>query len=186
MDDLDDFYDPQLKLSNLEEIKPSGKYEPFFAYIQDRRGLQEVFEEFQPEAVVDLAAPAGVRPSLLHPKLYVSTNVSGTLNLLELSRNYGVEKFVFGSSSSVYGEANRVPFPEDDTISQPISIYAATKVAGESLAFTYSHLHNLAVICVRIFTAFGPRQRPDLAIRKFAHIIERGEEAPVFGDASMS
>lgn len=186
VDSLDDFYDPQLKLANLEEIKLSGKYELFIEDIRDQGRLQKVFEKFRPEAVVHLAARAGVRPSLLHPELYVSTNVSGTLNLLELSRNYGVEKFVFGSSSSVYGEASRVPFSEDDPISRPISVYAATKVAGESLAFTYSHLYNLAAICIRIFTAFGPRQRPDLAVRKFAHLIEKGEEVPVFGDGSVS
>lgn len=186
VDNLDGFYDPRLKHANLEEIKLSGKYEFFTVDIRERDRLQEVFEEFRPQAVVHLAARAGVRPSLLQPDLYVSTNVSGTLNLLELSRDYGVEKFIFGSSSSVYGEANRVPFSENDPIARPISVYAATKVAGESLAFTYSHLYNFAVICVRIFTAFGPRQRPDLAICKFAHLIERGEEVPIFGDGSMS
>jgi UDP-glucuronate 4-epimerase len=186
VDNLDDFYDPRLKFANLEEIKLSGKVESFIVDIRDQGRLKEVFGKFRPEAVVHLAARAGVRPSLSHPELYVSTNVSGTLNLLEQSRHYGIEKFIFGSSSSVYGETSRVPFSEDDPIARPISVYAATKVAGESLAYTYSHLYNLAVICVRIFTAFGPRQRPDLAIRKFAHLMEKGEEVPIFGDGSMS
>jgi UDP-glucuronate 4-epimerase len=186
VDNLDDFYDPRLKLANLEEIKLSGRVESFIVDIRDRGRLEEVFEKYRPQAVVHLAARAGVRPSLIHPELYVSTNVSGTLNLLELSRHFGIEKFIFGSSSSVYGDTSRVPFSEDDPIARPISVYAATKVAGESLAYTYSHLYNLAVICVRIFTAFGPRQRPDLAIRKFAHLMEKGEEVRIFGDGSMS
>ena len=186
VDNLDDFYDPGLKCANLEEIKLSGKYDSFIVDIRDRGLLQEVFEKFRPQAMVHLAARAGVRPSLLHPELYVSTNVSGTLNLLELCRDYGVDKFIFGSSSSVYGQANRVPFSEGDSIARPISVYAATKSAGEGLAFTYAHLYNLSVICIRIFTAFGPRQRPDLAICKFAHLIEQGEEIPIFGDGSMS
>ncbi len=164
VDNLDNFYDPRLKHTNLEEVKLAGKYESFTVVIRDRDRLQEVFKKFRPQTVVHLAARAGVRPSLLQPELYVSTNVFGTLNLLVLSRDYGVEKFIFGSSSSVYGRANCVPFSEDDPIARPISIYAATKAAGEGLAFTYAHLYELSVICIRIFTASGPRQRPDLVI----------------------
>jgi len=186
VDNLDDFYDPQLKLTNLQEIKLSGKCDVFIVDIREKGKLQEVFEKVRPQAVVHLAARAGVRPSLLHPELYVSANIYGTLNLLELSHKYGVQRFVFGSSSSVYGQSDRVPFSEDSPTSRPISVYAATKVSGESLAFTYAHLHNLSVTCVRIFTAFGPRQRPDLAICKFAHLIDEGKEVPVFGDGSTS
>lgn len=182
VDNLDDFYDPQFKRANLEEIKACGKYNFFPLDILDVGRLQEVFEKIRPQAVVHLAARAGIRPSLLQPELYVATNVVGTLNLLELSRTYGVERFVFGSSSSVYGQTNRVPFSEADPIARPLSVYAATKVSGEALASTYAHLYRLSVVCLRIFTAFGPRQRPDLAIRKFAHLIEEGKEVPLFGD----
>ncbi len=184
VDLFDDFYDPRLKLANLEQLKSFGKYEFFQTDIRDCDNLSRVFEQVRPDQIVHLAARAGVRPSLLEPARYVSTNVSGTLNLLELSRKHRVQRFVFASSSSVYGEANRVPFSEDDPVTKPLSVYAATKVAGEALAFTYAHLYQLSVICLRIFTVYGPRQRPDLAIRKFATLIDRGDEVPVFGDGS--
>jgi UDP-glucuronate 4-epimerase len=186
IDNLDDFYDVSLKKANLEEIKRAGNYDFFQADIRDEQILAEVFEKAQPEAVVHLAARAGVRPSLLYPDSYVTTNVQGTARLLELSRKFHVKKFVFASSSSVYGKFNRVPFSEEDAITKPLSVYAATKVAGEALAFTYSNLYEMPVVCLRIFTAFGPRQRPDLAIRKFAALIKANKEIPVFGDGSMS
>ena len=186
VDDLDDFYDPQLKRANLEAIRVAGDYDFYGVDIRDASRLEEVFQRARPEAVVHLAARAGVRPSLLYPELYASVNIGGTLTLLQLSRKYEVRRFVFASSSSVYGQFNRVPFSEADPINKPLSVYAATKAAGESLAFTYSHLYHLPVICLRLFTAFGPRQRPDLAIRRFAQLIEEGRELPVFGDGSMS
>jgi UDP-glucuronate 4-epimerase len=186
VDNLDDFYDPQLKRANLEAMKSAGDYDFDPVDIRDSSRLEKVFQRAQPHAVIHLAARAGVRPSLLYPALYTSVNVDGTLCLLELSRKYKVQRFVFASSSSVYGQFNRVPFSEDDPISKPLSVYAATKAAGEGLAFTYSHLYQLPVICLRIFTSFGPRQRPDLAIRKFAQLIQEGKELPVFGDGSMS
>lgn len=186
LDNLDDFYDPLLKRANLEAIKSAGDYDFYAVDIRDSNRLEEVFQKARPDAVVHLAARAGVRPSLLYPGLYASVNIDGTLCLLELSRKYQVQQFVFASSSSVYGQFNRVPFSEDDPISKPLSVYAATKAAGEGLAFTYSHLYQLPVTCLRIFTAFGPRQRPDLAIRKFAQLIQEGKELPVFGDGSMS
>jgi len=186
VDNLDDFYDPRLKHANLEAIKPAGEYDFYPVDIRDSNRLEEVFQKARPDAVVHLAARAGVRPSLLYPELYASVNIDGTLCLLELSRKYQVQKFVFASSSSVYGQFNRVPFSEDDPISKPLSVYAATKAAGEMLAFTYSHLYQLPIICLRIFTAFGPRQRPDLAIRKFAQFLQEGRGLPVFGDGSMS
>jgi UDP-glucuronate 4-epimerase len=186
VDNLDDFYDPQLKQANLEAIKPAGEYDFYPVDIRDSSRLEEVFQKARPDAVVHLAARAGVRPSLLYPGLYASVNIDGTLCLLELSRKYHVQQFIFASSSSVYGQFNRVPFSEDDPIGKPLSVYAATKAAGEMLAFTYSHLYQLPTICLRIFTVFGPRQRPDLAIRRFAQLIEEGRELPVFGDGSMS
>jgi len=186
VDNLDDFYNAKLKRANLEAIKHAGEYEFHPADIRDSSRLEEIFHKARPEAVVHLAARAGVRPSLLYPELYTSVNVGGTVRLLEISRKYQVEKFVFASSSSVYGRFNRVPFSEDDPISKPLSVYAATKAAGEMLAFTYAHLYQLPTICLRIFTVFGPRQRPDLAIRRFAQLIQEGRELPVFGDGSMS
>jgi UDP-glucuronate 4-epimerase len=186
VDNLDDFYDLQLKQANLEAIKPAGEYDFYPVDIRDSSRLEEVFQKARPEVVVHLAARAGVRPSLLYPGLYASVNIDGTLCLLELSRKYQVRQFVFASSSSVYGQFNRVPFSEDDPINKPLSVYAATKAAGEMLAFTYAHLYQLPTICLRIFTVFGPRQRPDLAIRRFAQLIEEGRELPVFGDGSMS
>ena len=185
VDSLDDYYTPQLKLANLDEVRHAGDFEFFPVDIRDSGSLQEVFEKTRPEAVVHLAARAGVRPSLLNPDLYVSVNVHGTLNLLELSRKCGVHRLVFASSSSVYGQANHVPFAEDDPVTKPLSVYGATKIAGESFGFAYSHLYPLSVVCLRIFTAYGPRQRPDLAIRKFAQLIEEGKEVPLFGDGSM-
>jgi UDP-glucuronate 4-epimerase len=185
VDNLDDFYSPELKRLNLEEIRGVGTYDFFPVDIRDLEKLREVIEAVRPHSIIHLAARAGVRPSLLQPEAYVRTNVVGTLNLLELARTYHVSQFVFASSSSVYGQANRVPFSESDPILKPLSVYAVTKVSGEALAFTYAHLYDLPVICVRIFTAFGPRQRPDLAIRKFAHLIASGQEIPIFGDGSM-
>jgi UDP-glucuronate 4-epimerase len=186
VDNLDDFYDPQLKRANLEAIKSASDYDFHPVDIRDASRLEQVFQRVRPEVVIHLAARAGVRPSLLYPALYTSVNVDGTLCLLELSRKYQVQKFIFASSSSVYGQFNRLPFSEDDPTSKPLSVYAATKVAGEGLAFTYAHLYQLPIICLRLFTVFGPRQRPDLAIRKFAELIQEGKELPVFGDGSMS
>jgi len=186
VDNLDDFYDPRLKRANLEAIRTAGEYDFHAVDIRDASRLEEAFRQARPEVVVHLAARAGVRPSLLYPELYASVNIDGTLCLLELSRKYQVRQFVFASSSSVYGQFNRVPFAEADPINKPLSVYAATKAAGEMLAFTYSHLYQLPTICLRIFTAFGPRQRPDLAIRRFAQLIQEGRELPVFGDGSMS
>jgi UDP-glucuronate 4-epimerase len=185
VDSLDDFYAPQLKLANLDEVRRAGAFEFFPVDIRDTGRLQEVFEKTRPEAVVHLAARAGVRASLLHPDLYVSVNVQGTLNLLELSRKNGVQRLVFASSSSVYGQPNHVPFSENDPVTKPLSVYGATKISGEALGFAYAHLYPLSLVCLRIFTAFGPRQRPDLAIRKFAHLIEANKEVPLFGDGSM-
>jgi UDP-glucuronate 4-epimerase len=131
-----------------------------------------------------LAARAGVRPSLKEPRLYVETNINGTLNLLELARAQGVKQFIFGSSSSVYGLNAKVPFAEADQIFNPISPYAATKAAGELLCHSYAHLYDMRIVCLRFFTVYGARQRPDLAIHKFAKLISAGQPIPVFGDGT--
>jgi UDP-glucuronate 4-epimerase len=134
--------------------------------------------------IVHLAARAGVRPSLAEPKLYAETNINGTLNLLELAKEHNIKQFVFGSSSSVYGINAKVPFAEDDRIHQPISPYAATKAAGELLCHTYSHLYDIRCVCLRFFTVYGARQRPDLAIHKFSKLITGGKPIQVFGDGT--
>ncbi|HYY57550.1 MAG TPA: GDP-mannose 4,6-dehydratase [Pyrinomonadaceae bacterium] len=182
VDDFNDFYAPGMKRENVRAHLQSGSYRLVEADIRDHAGLKRVFDETQFDCIVHLAARAGVRPSLSEPRLYAETNITGTLNLLELARAQGTRQFVFGSSSSVYGINAKVPFSEDDPIRQPISPYAATKAAGELLCHTYSHLYGLRCIALRFFTVYGARQRPDLAIHKFARLISRGQAIPVFGD----
>ena len=184
IDDFNDFYDPSIKRANIREQLDDPRYDIFEVDIRDRAALKEVFDENDFDCIVHLAARAGVRPSLSEPQLYAETNVNGTLNLLELARQKNIKQFVFGSSSSVYGINAKVPFSEDDPIRQPISPYAATKGAGELLCHTYSHLYGLRCICLRFFTVYGPRQRPDLAIHKFARLISEGKPIPVFGDGT--
>jgi UDP-glucuronate 4-epimerase len=184
VDELNDFYSPALKEMNLAEVRQAGEFDFLHTDICDRAQLQRAFEASQPEIVVHLAARAGVRPSLENPELYERVNVSGTLNLLELCREFGVTKFIFGSSSSVYGVAEQVPFRESNTALRPISPYAATKLSGEMLGFTYAYLYGLEVICLRFFTVYGPRQRPDLAIHKFTELMDAGRPIPFFGDGS--
>jgi UDP-glucuronate 4-epimerase len=185
IDSLDDFYSPAAKRSNLDEVRKSGDFDFFQIDLCDSAALQQAVFESRPDTVIHLAARAGVRPSIENPQLYERVNVGGTVNLLESSRQSGVKRFIFGSSSSVYGITNRVPFVEDDPGLRPISPYAATKLAGEFFCHTYAHLYGLATICLRFFTVYGPRQRPDLAIRKFATLMDAGKAIPVFGDGSM-
>jgi UDP-glucuronate 4-epimerase len=183
LDDFNDFYAPQMKRENIRAHLQSPAYRLFEADIRNRAQLAEVFaagEKF--DCIVHLAARAGVRPSLAEPMLYAETNINGTLNLLELARAQEVKQFVFGSSSSVYGINAKVPFSEDDPIRQPISPYAATKGAGELICHTYSHLYGIRCVCLRFFTVYGARQRPDLAIHKFAKLISENRPIPVFGD----
>jgi len=184
IDDLNDFYSPELKRENLALARRLGPVEFHQCDICDQPEVFRVFDEFRPEAVIHLAARAGVRPSLENPLLYEKVNVGGTIVLLEAARRHGVRKFVFASSSSVYGIADQVPFSEDNTGQYPISPYAATKIAGEKLCYTYSHLYALSVVCLRFFTVYGPRQRPDLAIRKFVQKIDQNEPIQMFGDGS--
>ena len=184
VDDLNDFYSPDLKRANLETIGRAGPFEFHHADIRNTDDTMRIVGEVRPDAIIHLAARAGVRPSLEQPLLYEEVNVHGTLGLLEACRAHGVRKFVFASSSSIYGIANTVPFREDDFNNLPISPYAATKLAGEKICFTYSHLYGINCVCLRFFTVFGPRQRPDLAIRKFVERIERGQSIPVFGDGT--
>lgn len=184
IDDLNDFYSPDIKRANVSSHLKNEHYSLVEADIRDRQALDQVFEKQPFDCVVHLAARAGVRPSLSEPELYAETNINGTLNLLELARTTGVNQFVFGSSSSVYGINAKVPFSEDDPIRQPISPYAATKASGELLCHTYAHLYGLRCVCLRFFTVYGARQRPDLAIHKFARLMTNGKPIPVFGDGS--
>ncbi len=184
VDNLDEFYSPAWKKANLDEVRRAGPYELSTVDICEFEKLREIVTRARPEAIIHLAARAGVRPSIEQPLLYERVNVAGTLNLLQISRELGVRKFIFGSSSSVYGATSRAPFSEDQVECKPISPYAATKLAGELLCYTYAHLFRFAAICLRFFTVYGPRQRPDLAIHKFTALLEAGKPMHIFGDGS--
>ncbi len=186
VDALDDFYSPQRKRANLDEVRRRGEFQFEEADICDLDRMRAIFAATQPDAVIHLAARAGVRPSIEQPQLYERVNVGGTLNLLVLCCEFRVPRFVFGSSSSVYGADSPVPFSEDRVTLRPISPYAATKLAGELLAYTYAHVWGLQVVCLRLFTVYGPRQRPDLAIHRFTALLEAGEALPIFGDGSSA
>jgi UDP-glucuronate 4-epimerase len=181
-DNFNEFYAPEIKRANIAQHLDNPSFSLYETDICDAENLRKIFAENEFDAIVHLAAWAGVRPSLMNPKLYTQVNVNGTLNLLELSKEFGVKQFVFGSSSSVYGINSKIPFAEDDKISQPISPYAATKAAGELLCHTFSHLYDIRTICLRFFTVYGARQRPDLAIHKFAKLISQGKPIQMFGD----
>jgi len=182
VDNLDDFYSPAWKKANLEAIRKIAPFDFFDQDICVTEQMREIFARIRPDAVIHLAARAGVRPSIEQPRLYERVNVAGTVNLLELCREFQVSRLIFGSSSSVYGESDRAPFSEEQFDLRPISPYAATKLAGESFCYTYAHLYKLPVIALRFFTVYGPRQRPDLAIHKFVARVEAGKPIPIFGD----
>ena len=182
LDDFNDFYDPSVKRRNVAAFR--GRAELIEADIRDMARLKDAFTKGRFETIIHLAARAGVRPSLAQPLLYTEVNVLGTQHLLELARTFGVRKFIFGSSSSVYGVNQKVPFSENDSIFKPISPYAATKLAGEALCHVYYHLYKLDMVCLRFFTVYGPRQRPDLAIHKFTRAITAGKPIELFGDGS--
>jgi UDP-glucuronate 4-epimerase len=184
VDDFNDFYEPSIKRANISRHLLSQEYQLIDADIRDAGALDAAFTQTKFDCIVHLAARAGVRPSLSQPKLYAETNINGTLNLLEAARVNGVKQFIFGSSSSVYGVNPKVPFSEDDPVFHPISPYAATKAAGELICHSYAHLYDLRIVCLRFFTVYGARQRPDLAIHKFARLIGAGKPIPVFGDGS--
>jgi UDP-glucuronate 4-epimerase len=185
MDSLDDFYSPAAKRANLEAVGKVGNFSFNELDLCDFDALRQAISKLGPDTIIHLAARAGVRPSIENPQLYERVNVGGTVNLLESARLLGVKRFIFGSSSSVYGITNRVPFAEDDPCLRPISPYAATKLAGEFFCQTYAHLYGISTVCLRFFTVYGPRQRPDLAIRKFTALMDSGKPIPVFGDGSM-
>lgn len=186
-DDLNSFYDLSLKQANIRDIQALAKPFTFIkGDITDRAAVDELFAEVKFDQVIHLAARAGVRPSLKEPALYQRVNVEGTVNILEAARTTGVRKIIIASSSSVYGVNAKVPFSESDPIFKAISPYAASKLACEALGHVYHHVHGMDVTMVRFFTAYGPRQRPDLAINKFVRLILAGKPIPVFGDGSTA
>jgi len=186
-DDLNAFYDPQFKRRNLRDLQALAKpFEFCHGDITDRAALAEVFAATRFDQVIHLAARAGVRPSLADPALYQRVNVEGTVNVLEAARQQGVKKITIASSSSVYGLNSRTPFSEADPVGTPVSPYAASKLACESLGHVWHHLYGMDVAMLRFFTVYGPRQRPDLAIYKFAKLILAGKPIPVFGDGSAA
>lgn len=182
LDDFNDYYDPQIKRDNISAF--SEDVPVHHVDLRDNAAVRNLFHGAKFDAVVHLAARAGVRPSIQFPQLYYDTNVNGTLHLLEAARVAGVERFVFASSSSVYGICKTVPFSEEQHLTQTISPYAATKMAGEFLCSTYSHLYKLRVVALRYFTVYGPRQRPDLAIHQFTKRIHAGQPIDQFGDGT--
>jgi UDP-glucuronate 4-epimerase len=189
VDNFCDFYDPGIKKENVREIEETAKAENrrfrlFQIDIRDCSLLSEAFDYERPYAVIHLAACAGVRPSIDNPALYTEVNVNGSLNVLECMKSRLIKKLLFASSSSVYGCSEKVPFSEEDIVDRPISPYAATKRAGELFCHTYHHLYGINAACLRLFTVYGPRQRPDLAVYKFTKLILDGKKLPFFGDGS--
>lgn len=184
IDDFNDFYDPRLKRDNMALYENEPRLRLCEMDIRDRAGVEALFREESPDAVCHLAARAGVRPSIKDPFLYEEVNCLGTLNLLDAARAVKAKNFVFASSSSVYGINSKVPFSEEDPITCPISPYASTKRAGELMSYTYSHLYGLNVTCLRFFTVYGERGRPDMAVAKFTKAVHEGREIEVYGDGT--
>ncbi len=208
VDNFDDFYDYRIKIRNtldstginapftfgsrasdIENVitaTASQNYRLYYQDIRDKEGLAEIFSGHRPDVIIHLAALAGVRPSIERPLDYEDVNIRGTMNLWELCKEFGIRKFVCASSSSVYGNNEKIPFSENDPVDRPISPYAATKRCGEILGHVYHHLYGIDVIHLRFFTVYGPRQRPDLAIHKFTELIAGNHEIPFYGDGTTS
>ena len=184
IDNFDPFYSPQTKRKNIEGNLKNAIYYLIEGDIRNKEDLERIFRSHNIDKIVHLAARAGVRPSIQDPLLYQEVNIKGTINLLELTRKYGVANFVFGSSSSVYGINNKLPFSEADNTSLTISPYGTSKLACELFCYTYHHLYDIPITCLRFFTVYGPRQRPDMAIHKFTKLIEQGKEISIYGDGT--
>jgi len=185
LDNFNDYYNPQIKRNNIRPFLGKRNFNLVEADIRDKDALKRIFEKYKFRKIIHLAAQAGVRLSLKQPNLYVDVNINGTLNLLELSREYKIKSFIFASSSSVYGATKEIPFSEEGKL-KPISHYGVSKRAGELLCSTYNHLYNLTVTVLRFFTVYGPRQRPDMAIHKFTKLINEGKEIYLYGDGETS
>jgi UDP-glucuronate 4-epimerase len=182
LDDFNDFYDPQIKHANIAGFAKDIAI--CHVDLRENDSVRTVFRREKIDTIVHLAARAGVRPSIQSPRLYYDTNVIGALHLLEAARAAEVPRFIFASSSSVYGASKTIPFSEEESLTQTLSPYGATKIAGEFLCSTYSHLYQMRVVALRYFTVYGPRQRPDLAIHQFTRRIYAGQPIDQFGDGS--
>lgn len=186
IDNFDPFYDRKVKTDNLVSAQKHQKFVLIEGDIRNQSDLEKCFRLHSIDLVIHLAAKAGIRPSIMDPLGYFDTNINGTLHLLEAMKKYGVNKMLFASSSSVYGNSPKVPFSESDNVDYPISPYAATKKAGELLCHTYHHLFGFEIFCLRFFTVYGPRQRPDLAIHKFTNLILKNQPIEVYGDGNSA
>lgn len=184
IDNFDGFYDRSIKEANIANCRRNPNFRFYEEDLTDENSVDKIFRFGQVEAVVHLAAKAGVRPSIEHPVDYCKANIIGSINVLEAMRKYQVKKMVFASSSSVYGNCRESCFSEDLKVTEPISPYAATKSAMEQFCYAYSKLYDIQTVCLRFFTVYGPRQRPDLAIHKFTRLICEGRPIPVFGDGT--
>lgn len=182
LDNFDDYYPAKIKWDNVRSLETAEDFQLEQGDIRDASLLARILSENSVSVVAHLAARAGVRPSLEQPLLYQDVNIGGTINLLEASRTFGVKQFIFASSSSVYGSNHKIPFSEDIYVDVPVAPYATSKVAAELYCRTYNHLYNLPVIIFRLFTVYGPRQRPEMAIHRFVRMVDRGEEITLFGD----
>ena len=184
VDNLNPYYSPKRKIKNIQHNFDNKKFYFVILDIQKKDQLEQVFQKHKITKIVHLAARAGVRPSIEKPLWYNNTNISGTLNILELAKQYGCKNFIFASSSSVYGKNKKIPFHEDDAVDRPISPYAASKKTGELFCYTYSHLFGINMTCLRFFTVYGPRGRPDMIPFMFTHKIDKSQQVPVFGDGT--
>ncbi len=184
VDNFNDYYDIKIKWRNVSANMSNDAYKLYIADIENKEALRKVFAENKIDCVVHLAGRAGVRPSIENPEQYVKSNVLGTVHVLELMKDFGVKKFVLASSSSVYGNCKEEKFSESLNVREPISQYAASKSSDEQFAYTYSNLYNMNIVCLRFFTVYGPRQRPDLAINKFVNLIKNDKPVPMFGDGT--
>ena len=186
IDNFNSFYNPEIKENNISSFKDDRNFSLIRADILNKEILKNIFENTKIDAVVHLAAMAGVRPSIQNPLLYEKVNIEGTINILECMKEAKIKKLIFASSSSVYGGNTKTPFSEEDKVDNPVSPYAATKKAGELICYTYSHLFKLDTFCLRFFTVYGPGQRPEMAIHKFTRQIFNSEKIAVYGDGSSS
>jgi UDP-glucuronate 4-epimerase len=184
VDDFNDFYNPKIKEKNISECKKNANFRVYKADIRNKKNLENIFKKEKIELIVHLAARAGVRPSILYPQLYADVNILGTMNLLELACKNNVKKFVFGSSSSVYGLNKKVPFNEEDSLDSMVSPYAITKYTGERLCYRYHKLSDIPMVCLRFFTVYGPRGRPDMAVYKFTRLINENKKIEMYGDGT--
>ena len=184
IDDLNDFYSPAVKKQSLRQIAKCGSFRFVQIDIGNLKGMEKALSGEVYDVIIHLAARPGVRTSIDQPMLYERVNVQGTLCLLELARRFKSHKFIFASSSSIYGTSSQIPFSENESHLNPISPYGITKLAAERCCYSFAHLHHIETVCLRFFTVYGPRQRPDLAIHKFARYIQKGKKISVFGDGS--